>query len=378
MACAKNAIIVGGGIAGMTLAVALQRQGVGVHVVEQGRRQDQLGTGINLQRNALLALKQAGVLEECLDKGFGWNTVTNRDSSGKVLNKITLPWPDVPGVPGALGIMRTTLAEILVRNALAAGARVSYQTTVTRLDQHDDGVEVELSDGRTEKADILVGADGVYSQVRSMVFGEQHKPLYAGQCAWRYTAPRAKTIEGFTLFHLPDGGAVGCLPLASDICYYFVLDTCDDPIRYDGADLVSGLAAHLGQYDAPEIRDVLALIHEGRHISYRPFDILLMPQPWHMGRVVLVGDSAHSLTPQLTSGGGMAVEGAIVLVEELDRHGSVAEALAAYSARRESRVRPVYENSYRICEIEKRKSSVDGMAGTQLMVESFKFLTTPY
>lgn len=378
MACAKNVIIVGGGIGGMTLAVALQRQGVAVHVIEQGRREDQLGTGINLQHNGLVALKQAGVLDECLNEGFAWNTVTNRDASGNLLNRIQLPWPAVPGVPGAMGIMRTTLAEILARNALAAGVRISYQTTVTRLDQLGDGVEVELSNGRIERADVLVGADGVYSQIRSMVFGEQHKPRYAGQGVWRYTAPRPSTLDGFTLFHSAVGSSIGFLPLAPDLCYYFHLETSEEPVRFNPDELASTFAARLEPFDAPEIREALARIPEGRHISYRPFDILLMPQPWHKGRVVLLGDAAHSVTPQLTSGGGMAVEGAVVLAEELERHGSVPEALAAYCARREDRVRLVYENSYRICEIEKRRSSEDGLEGTQLMVESFKVLAEPY
>lgn len=378
MACAKHAIIVGGGIGGMTLAVAFQRQGVAVHVVEKGRPEDQLGTGINLQHNALVALMQAGVLGDCLGEGFAWSTVTNRDATGNLLNRIQLPWPEVPGVPGAMGIMRTTFAEILARHALAAGVRISYQTTVARLDQHDDTVEVQLSDGRIERADLLVGADGVYSQIRGMVFGEQYKPHYAGQGVWRYTAPRPSTLDGFTLFHSPAGNAVGFLPLAPDLCYYFYLETSEEPVRFKREELANAFAQRLEPFDAPEIREALALIPEGRHISYRPFDILLMPQPWHKGRVVLLGDAAHSVTPQLTSGGGMAIEDAVVLTEELVGHASVTEALAAYCARREDRVRMVYENSYRICDIEKRKSSEDGLEGTQLMVESFKLLAQPY
>lgn len=377
MACAKNAIIVGGGIGGMTLAIALQRQGVAVHVVEKGRRQDQLGTGINLQRNALRALAQLGLLEECLREGFGWNRVTNRDSSGRLLNSVELPWPAEPGIPGALGIMRTTFAEILASNALAAGVRISYQTTVVRLDRHDDGVEVELSDGRTEKADVLVAADGVYSQIRSMVFGDEHKPRYAGQGVWRYTVPRPKTLDGFTLFRTAAGNAVGCLPLAPDLSYYFYLETSAEPRRFEADELQSALAERLAPFEAQEIRDAVALIHSGLHISYRSFDILLMPQPWHRGRVVLLGDAAHSLTPQLTSGGGMAIEGAVVLAEELDKGRNVEDALAAYSARHEKRVRPVFENSYRICQLEQQKSS-DGVEGTRLMIESFKFLAAPY
>ncbi len=162
---------------------------------------------------------------------------------------------------------------------------------------------------------------------------------------------------------------MGCLPLASDICYYFVLETSADPIRYNGDDLVGGLAAHLKQYHAPELRDILALIHEGRHISYRPFDILLMPQPWHMGPGRTGGRFGSFANPathvrRRNGGRGRGRVGS--------RHGSVAEALAAYSVRRESWVRPVYEN-YREAEVFSRRDGRD-----TVMVESFKFLTTLY
>lgn len=374
---AKRALIVGGGIGGMVAAIALQKQGIAVHVIEAARPQDQLGTGINLQNNALRALEQVGLLEDCVAEGFGWETITNLTTTGEVINSVTLPWPKHPGRPGALGIMRTTFAEIMARHALAAGVRISYQTKVTRLDQDGDGVSVELSDGTTDRADLLIAADGVYSQIRSMVFGGEHKPFYAGQGVWRFTVPRPKTLDGFTMFRTATGQSVGFLPLAPEIAYYFYLETTEEPLRVPADKLAEALTERLSVFEAAEVRDVLGLMHEGWHVSYRPFDILLVPAPWHRGRVVLLGDAAHSLTPQLTSGGGMAIEDAVVLAEELDRQDNIEAALEAYSERRVRRVAYVYENSYRICELEKRKSS-SGAEGTELMVESFKFLATPY
>lgn len=377
MTCINRAVIVGGGIGGMVAAIALQRQGIAVHVVEAARREDQLGTGINLQNNALRALDQVGLLEECVAEGFGWETVTNRDKDGNVINCFELPWSKHPGRPGALGIMRTTLAEILSRHALAAGVRISYQTKVVRLDQDDERVEVELSNGTTESADLLVAADGVYSQIRGMVFGEEQRPFYAGQGVWRYTVPRPKSLDGFTMFRTAEGRSVGFLPLSEETAYYFYLETSDEPLRIERDKLADVLASRLAPFDAPEVRDVIGRMKDGWHISYRPFDILLMPAPWHRGRVVLLGDAAHSLTPQLTSGGGMAIEDAAVLAEELEARATADAALAAYSERRERRVALIYENSYRICELEKQKSA-NGAEATQLMIDSFTFLDTPY
>lgn len=378
MGCAKRALIVGGGIGGMVHAIALARQGAEVHVVEAARREDQLGTGINLQHNALVALEEVGLLEECRAKGFAWETISNRHAvTGDLLNSSTVGWPTHPGVPGALGIMRTTFAEILARNAVKAGVRISYQTRVAKLEQDGDGVSVELSDGTSDRADILVAADGVYSQIRGMVFGEEHKPAYAGQGVWRFTVPRPKSLDGFTLFRTDAGRSLGFLPLAQDVAYYFYLETTEEPLRVPPGKAAEMLTERMAAFQVPEVQDLLHLMNEGWHVSYRPFDILLMPAPWRRGRVGLVGDAAHSLTPQLTSGGGMAIEDAVVLAEELRERDTVDAALAAYSTRREQRVKVVYDNSYRVCEIEKGKSS-DGAEGTRILIESFQYLAGPY
>eukprot|EP01013_Petalomonas_cantuscygni_P016875 TRINITY_DN33944_c0_g1_i1.p1 TRINITY_DN33944_c0_g1~~TRINITY_DN33944_c0_g1_i1.p1 ORF type:complete len:379 (-),score=5.49 TRINITY_DN33944_c0_g1_i1:269-1405(-) len=373
-----RAIIVGGGIGGMVAAISLAKRGIEVHVIEAGRREDQLGTGINLQNNALRALDEAGLLDDCLAEGFSWETITNRTAAtGEIINSITMPWPKVPGIPGAMGIMRTSLAEILARHAIGAGVKISYKTKVTALEQDDSGVTVELSDETTDKASFLIAADGAYSQIRQMVFGDKHKPFYAGQGAWRFTIPRPKTLDGFTMFRTSDGVSLGFLPLAPDIAYYFYLETTEKPLRVPPDEAIDMLAKRLSVYDVPEVRELVPLMREGWHVSYRPFDILLMPKPWNRGRVVLLGDAAHSLTPQLTSGGGMAIEDAVVLADEIAKRDSVQSALQAYSARRYDRVQKVYESSLRICEIEKGRSN-NGAEGTQVLIEGLQHLAARY
>ena len=377
MSKAEKIIVVGAGISGLTLAIACRQNGMDVLVIEKARPEDQLGTGINLQNNALRALGEVGVLDECLDAGFGWNTVSTCDSKGNVLDRRELPWKLDPGVPGALGIMRTKLAEILAGRAQAIGVTIAYQTTIETLSEEPDGIVVTLSDGKKVKADVLAASDGVYSSTRRLVFGGEPRPYFAGQGAWRYTVPRPKTLDGFKVFRSPSGISLGALPLAEDVAYYFILESSEQPLWFNEADLAPAFEKLLSEFEAPEIQETLAGVHEGRHISYRSFDILLMPQPWHKGRTVLVGDAAHSLTPQLTSGGGMAIEDAVVLADELNRHDNVEAALTAYGARREDRVRPIYENSLRICEIEKSRPTEAG-EGVRIFVESFKLLADPY
>lgn len=378
MGCAKRALIVGGGIGGMVLAVSLARQGVEVHVVEAAKREDQLGTGINLQHNALVALQEVGLLDPCLAEGFPWDTISNRHAmTGALLNSNKVGWPPRPGVPGAMGIMRTTLAEILAHNAIEAGVRISYQTRVAALEQDADGVTVELTDGTSDRADVVIAADGAYSQIRSMVFGEQFKPTYAGQGVWRFTVPRPKNLDGFTMFRTDSGRSLGFLPLSEDVAYYFLLETLDQPLWVPPGQAAAMLEERMADFQVPEVQEVLPLMHQGWHVSYRPFDILLMPKPWHLGRVVLLGDAAHSLTPQLTSGGGMAIEDAVVLAQELRDRSTIDEALATYTERRHARVKLVFDTSFRICQIEMGLSA-DGVAGTSVMVEGLRHLAQAY
>jgi len=377
MVCLKRAIVVGGGIGGMVTAIAMAKLGIEVDVIEASAREDQLGTGINLQNNALRGLKEIGVYEQCAAAGFAWNTITNRSGeTGEVVNQVNMPWPEMQGLPGAMGIMRTDFAEILAEGAATAGVNVSYRTKVTELTQDAGGVMVELTNGRTLGADILVAADGVYSQVRSMVFGPEHKTSYVGQGVWRFTVPRPKSLDGFSLFRTNDGVSLGFLPLSEEIAYYFYLETTTEPLRVPPGEASRMMAERLAPFTAPQVQEVMHCLEDGWHVSYRPFDVLFMPRPWNKGKVVMLGDVAHSLTPQLTSGGGMAIEDAVVLADELGRNSSVEEALATYSERRIDRAHMVFRNSLRICELEKARDQ--SFEGTQVMLDSFKLLSEAY
>lgn len=377
MVSLQRAIVVGGGIGGMVTAIAMRQRGIEVDVIEISRREDQLGTGINLQNNALRGLHEVGLFEKCAAVGFPWNSISNRSGeTGEIVNQVNMPWSASHGLPGALGIMRTDFAEILAEEAISSGVNISYRTKVTGLTQDADGVTVELSDGRTLRSDVLVAADGVYSQIRSMVFGPEHKPTYIGQGVWRFTVPRPKSLDGFSLFRTEDGASLGFLPLSEEIAYYFYLETTPEPLRVPPEDASRMMAERLAPFTAPQVQEVMHCLENGWHVSFRPFDILFMPGPWHLGRVVMLGDVAHSLTPQLTSGGGMAIEDAVVLADELGRKGSVEEALSAYSERRIERAHMVFQNSLRICELEKVRDR--SFEGTQVMLDSFKLLSEAY
>ena len=145
------------------------------------------------------------------------------------------------------------------------------------------------------------------------------RPVYSGQGVWRYTIPRPADVNGLTLHRTRDGAVVGALPLSEDDCYLFYLENTAEHVHMPPDRLGELLRERLAPFSAPMIRDAVEGMDASRHISFRPIDHVLLPAPWHQGRVVLLGDAAHALTPQLTSGGGMAIEDAVVLCEELAR-----------------------------------------------------------
>ncbi|WP_375779390.1 FAD-dependent oxidoreductase [Bradyrhizobium sp. ma5] len=376
MAAVKKVIVVGGGIGGLTVAHALQRIGVSARVIEMGDKRDRIGTGITLLGNALRALAELGLVEACLEGGHGWDVVSVRDAAGATVSEQSSPRIWDPDRPAAMGIMRPRLGQVLEDFATKSGARIDFNTTIIRIDQDNEGVTVQLSNGETDRADLLIAADGVYSKTRQKIFGEEFKTHYAGQGVWRYTVPRTEAINGFVIYRAPTGRMVGALPLSKELCYLFSLESTDEKLRIRQNQVCDYLRNLLAPFTAPELVEAAKMIGEDKHISYRPFDVLMMPAPWHRGRVVLLGDAAHSLTPQMTSGGGMAIEDALVLSQELDRNDDLETALADYSHRREQRVKRVYDTGYAICQ-EERKPVHGREYAMGLLREGYAFLASP-
>lgn len=378
MAAVRQALVIGGGIGGLTLAGALQKAGVATRVIESGKRSDRLGTGISLLGNALRALDQVGLADRCIAAGHGFDKVVNYDAAGHLLDEAPLPRTFRADRPGAFGIMRPVLGEILESEAVAGGAQIDYSTTVARIEQPDGRPAlVELSTGETIEVPLVVAADGAYSSTRRMIFGEDFRPVYSGQGVWRYTAPRCEGMDGLVFYRTPEGTVLGGIPLSQTHCYYFILENNRQRPRFDEDAFPALFKERMKPFTAPEVAAASALIGEGSHINFRPLDALFMPAPWHKGRVVLLGDAAHSLTPQLTSGGGMAIEDAVVLAEEVGRATDLSDALHAYHTRRSARVRGIYETSLAIC-MNEQAGDPDSATSMALLHKGYQLLTAPF
>ena len=210
---------------------------------------------------------------------------------------------------------------------------------------------MSFTDGQRRRYDLVIGADGLYSQVRKTLFPDAPTPRYTGQAVWRAVLPRPAQVKTAMMWM---GGKVkpGVNPVSASQMYLFLTETRPSNDHLDPAQFPELLRALLADFPAPLLQAIRADINADSQIVFRPLEGLLLPRPWHSGRVVLIGDAVHATTPHMASGACIGIEDALVLAEELARQGDVATALAAFQSRRWERCRLVVENSLRLGQIE--------------------------
>lgn len=353
----RKVLIVGGGVGGMSTAIALGRIGVSSEIIDINPDWGALGAGITITGPTLRALKAIGVYDEVVAKAYVGEGIQVCDTAGKPLRRLPTPMPKEAGVFGSGGIMRPTLHNILASHVTQVGATVRTGLTIDALEQDDDGVNVRFSDGTDGRYDFVVGADGLNSKVRHLIFPDAPEPQYLGQMAWRISIKRPPEIERRTYF-LGGPHKVGFTPVSDDEMYMFLLERSPKLILPE-EQLPSLLIKLLEDYEAPALKQIRAEIGPDTYVNYRPLEGFVLEAPWHVGRVLLVGDSAHPTTPQLASGAGIAVEDAMVLAEEFARGLPVAATMSAFTERREWRCRLVVSSSIEIGRLEQEQAPVE-------------------
>jgi len=348
--CVRGAaLIVGGGVGGMSAAMALKRVGLRVELVDADPTWRVYGAGLSVTGISLRAFNDLGLLEEIKKRGFVGCGMRGRSPDGAILFESPRPADPQP-IQQSGGILRPVLHDILSSAVRAAGVKVTLGVTVAALAQDAAGVAVTFADGRTGHYELVVGADGIHSQIRGMIFPDLPPPQFTGQGCWRVVAKRPPEVDR-TEMYLGGPVKLGINPVSDEQMYLFVLEHVPDNPFYADAVLVPHLTALIASYGGV-VTAVRESITQPEQVNYRPLEWILAPDPWFQGRVVLIGDAAHATTPHLASGAGLAAEDGIVLAEEIQRNESVDAALRAFIARRFQRVRTVVENSVRIGQME--------------------------
>jgi 2-polyprenyl-6-methoxyphenol hydroxylase-like FAD-dependent oxidoreductase len=256
--------------------------------------------------------------------------------------------------------------EIMSSQTRACGTRVRLGVTLKSYAETDDGIRVETSDGQTSEYSLVVAADGAFSKMRNLVFPAASQPQYTGQYCWRLVAERPPEIDGIH-FYMAGAVTAGLMPTSQSQMYMFLLQSEPTKVRLDENTQWQRLKEIMAPFSG-----LLGTLRDGLTarsiIICRPLESILLPLPWHRGRVLLIGDAVHATTPHLASGAGIAIEDGLVLSEELAAESDVALALHRFEQRRWERCRLVVENSVRIGQME--QTHADPAVLRALMVES--------
>lgn len=339
----SNALIVGGGVGGMAAAIALASRGVKVDLIDLDPDWRVYGAGITVTGATLRAYNHLGMVDDIATHGsvfpgsaiFLFNGMFLRDLEEPILEQ---------GLPATGGIMRPVLHHLMQQRVRAANTSVRLGVTVDALENTGAGVNVAFSDGSSGTYDLVIGADSINSKVRELRFPHMSEPSRTGQGCWRISINKPPMLEKGEMYfgHQYTVGITRCAP---EKVYMFMLTPHESREKHmDDAELFTRMRENLEGFgnSAGWIRDNMT---PDDWINYRPLAARIQPRPWHDGRVVLLGDAVHATTPHLASGAGMAVEGAIVLAQELAKASSAEEALLAYEERRYERCRYVVESS---------------------------------
>ncbi|MEO5599265.1 MAG: FAD-dependent oxidoreductase [Novosphingobium sp.] len=340
-----SVLVIGGGIGGLSAAIALRRKGHAVTVIERDPEWSVYGVGIIQQSNVIRAMDQLGVLDDFLGAAFGFDAVEIFAPDGTKVARVPSPRL-VEGRPANVGIGRRALQIVLAGTARALGTEVRLGVTAASIKDDGERVEVGFSNGAIGTYDLVVGADGVYSQTRITILPKAESPHFTGQSVWRYNFPRPQSLDALQVYNGPIG--VGLVPMSESLMYMFVTTPEPENPRYPAQGLAAAMRAKLAGC-SPAIRALGEQITDNAGVVYRPLEGMLVTGAWHKGRVGLLGDAVHATTPHLGQGAGMAIEDAIVLADELDRHDDVEAALAAYRDRRFERCAYIVNSSLAIC-----------------------------
>jgi 2-polyprenyl-6-methoxyphenol hydroxylase-like FAD-dependent oxidoreductase len=350
VSAARSALVVGGGVAGMSAAIMLSRAGLKVHLIDIAQHWNMSGAGLTITGSTLRALQKLGLLEAVMTRGHTHDGIQVCDVDGNPVRFVQSPTLPDADVPGAGGILRATLHQIMSEQLRAMGVAVALGVTVTSLHCMSQGCQVGLSNGTTMTVDLVVGADGLFSGVRGLMFPAAPAPAFTGQACWRWVIPRPPQISNRHFF-LGGPVKVGLTPVSPTEMYLFLLEQVpDNPWRAPETwheTLGNLLRGYGGLLDS--IRQTLS---SASQIVYRPLESHLLRHAWWKDRVILIGDAAHATTPQLASGAGMGLEDGIVLAEEISRTDSLAGAFDRFMQRRFERCRLVVENSLEIGRLE--------------------------
>ncbi|MFB6548582.1 FAD-dependent monooxygenase [Streptomyces sp. NPDC056405] len=335
----RQAVVIGGGIGGLTAAAALHRRGLRVTVLERAPSLQPIGAAISLSPNALRALDVIGLGDEIRDLAAWQGDGGLRTPGGRWLSRSSAEAAAARfGGPLVL-LHRATLIDRLAARLPPDAVRTAADAMLADPGDSDRPARVRTPDGELE-ADLVVGADGIHSAVRGTLFPHHPGPVYSGFTTWRVVIP----VPGaeFASHETWGRGRIwGTHPLKDGRVYAYAAAVT--PAGGHAADEKAELLHRYGDWHDP----IPAVLAAARPEDVLRHDVHYIAEPLpahHRGRAVLIGDAAHAMPPTLGQGGNQAIEDAIVLAHHHDD-------LAAYTAARLPRTTGVVRQAVKVARL---------------------------
>ena len=355
MGRSKRFAIVGAGIGGLSLAIAMQKKGFNVTVFENAQILKPIGAGLVLAGNAVKAFVEIGISEEVLRAGSILKKLSIKDPDGRILTetdseKISARFH----VVDSFTIHRADLHQVLLRH-LNDGTVQLGKYAVDFIQTPSD-VKITFQDGSSTVADYVIACDGVHSLFRKKLV-PQSKPRYAGYTCWRAVInniPPGLDINETSETWGP-GSRFGIAPLSNGRLYWFACLNAKENNPVMRSYKIQELLFHFGHFHPP-IREIIRHTKDEQLIWNDIIDIKPLKQ-FAFGNIVLMGDAAHATTPNLGQGACMAIEDAAILANAIAKYPTVEDAFIAFEKKRIQRTTSIVKNSWqlgRVAQLENR------------------------
>ena len=332
--------ILGGGIAGLTTAIALQKIGIYAQVFEAAADIKPLGAGLLLAANAVQAYERLGIAQKIVQRGRSLPDFAILDEQGRTISQA-----DAAAISRKYGLHNFSIHRADLHEALLAELSPWQITTGKRaigFEKNDGEITIRFQDGTSVTTEHLIVADGIHSPVRRQLLPDS-APRYAGYTCWRAVIDAGDLELSAATETWGTEGRFGIVPLTGNRIYWFAcLNAAENDTRLSHY-TVEDLKRHFGHYHAP-VAEILSKTKDSDLIWNDIIDLKPIDR-FAFGNILLIGDAAHATTPNLGQGACQAIEDAVVLADELKKNSIPEAAFRTFEQRRLKRTRYIVNNS---------------------------------